>query len=403
MSIEPLKVMSAGHICLDITPIFSSDNKETVERLLTPGKLINVGKAVLSTGGSVSNTGLAMAKLGADVLLNGKIGDDEIGEIIKKLVGRHRADSLRTVSGQSSSYSVVLAPPGVDRIFLHNPGTNDTFTSEDIDYEALKNCRLFHFGYPTLMKKFYEYQGDELVRMFQQAKRAGVITSLDMSLPDPQSESGQVDWRNILKRVLPWVDIFLPSMEEIAFMLDRELFEQRKAQAGQADPVLSYKASDCSRFAEELLTMGAAVIAIKNGIRGYYLKTSGKERLMNMTQAELFDVEIWTQRELWAASCKAGTFGSATGAGDATIAGFLTAFLKGLNPVESLKVANMLGWQNIRTMDALSGIEDWPVTLKMVKDKDRLLNVLKIDENGWRYCPEEQLFYGPSDRIQNKL
>ena len=186
--------------------------------MLSPGKLINVGKAVLSTGGSVSNTGLAMARLGADVLLNGKIGDDEIGAIIKKLVGQNRADSLRTVAGQASSYSIVLAIPGIDRIFLHNPGTNDTFIADDIDYEALEDCRLFHFGYPTLMKKFYENDGIELIDMFQRAKCTGVITSLDMSLPDPQSHSGRVNWRGILKNVLPFVDIFLPSIEEIAFM-----------------------------------------------------------------------------------------------------------------------------------------------------------------------------------------
>ena len=398
MKTEKLRAMVAGHICLDITPLFNADNKGSFGDIFSPGRLINVGQAVLSTGGAVANTGLAMAKLGADVLLNGKIGDDEIGEIIKKLVGRHRADSLRTVSGQASSYSVVLAPPGVDRIFLHNPGTNDTFTAEDIDYEALKSCRLFHFGYPTLMKKFYENQGDELVKMFQRAKHTGVITSLDMSLPDPQSESGRVDWRTILGRVLPYVDIFLPSVEEIAFMLDRELFEQRKTEAGPADPVLFYHASDCSRLSEELLTMGSAVVAIKNGIRGYYLKTADAKRLSILGQVQAIDLESWAQRELWAGSYKADTFGSATGAGDATIAGFLTAFLKGLDPVDSLKAANTLGWQNIRKMDALSGVEDWPSTLKMVKDNRRSVNDLDIHDNGWRYQPQNQVFYGPADR-----
>ncbi|MBN2514211.1 MAG: carbohydrate kinase family protein [Sedimentisphaerales bacterium] len=394
---ERNKAMVAGHICLDITPVFNPNIKGSFSTILSPGKLVNVGKAVLSTGGAVANTGLALAKLGIDVLLNGKVGDDEIGDVIKKLVGPQRAPSLRTVAEQASSYSVVLALPGVDRVFLHNPGTNDTFTAADVDYHALKDCSLFHFGYPTLMKQFYADQGEELASMFRQAKQAGAVTSMDVTLPDPSSPSGQVDWTAIFKKVLPWVDIFLPSVEEIAFMLDRRLFETKKAQAGDADPVLAYTPGDCCRMSEQLMDMGVAVVAIKNGIRGYYLHTAGPERLDAMKQCVDFDVKSWAQRQLWSGSYRADQFGSATGAGDATIAGFLTAFLKGLDPAASLKVANTVGWQNVRNVDAISGIEDWQTTVQMVSDPARPMNPLNIQDAGWTYRPAEQVFYGPSD------
>lgn len=398
MDIENLKVMVAGHICLDITPVFNPHNKGSFRDVFSPGKLINVGQAVLSTGGAVANTGQAMSKLGVDVLLNGKVADDAIGELIKQLVGPERANSLKTVSGQDSSYSIVLALPGIDRVFLHNPGTNDTFTADDIDYEALKDCSLFHFGYPTLMKGFYENQGDELVRMFKQVKNTGVITSLDMTIPDPNSESGQLDWVEIFEKVLPYVDVFLPSVEEIAFMLDRDLFNKRKEQAGNEDPVISYTAQDCSSLAEKLIAMGVSVAAIKNGIRGYYLKTADKQRFYSIGEIIECDADLWSQRQLWAGSYKADKFGSATGAGDSTIAGFLTAFLRGLSPVECLQVANTVGWQNVREVDAISGIEDWQTTLKMINDKSRQKNELEISEAGWQYDENEQVFYGPNDR-----
>lgn len=48
-----------------------------------------------------------------------------------------------------------------------------------------------------------------------------MAVSLDMSLPDPDSESGGVDWGSWLARVLPHVDLFAPNLEEILFMLDR--------------------------------------------------------------------------------------------------------------------------------------------------------------------------------------
>lgn len=43
-----------------------------------------------------------------------------------------------------------------------------------------------------------------------------------MAKPDPTSEAGRKDWNRILERVLPYVDIFLPSLEEILYMIDRQ-------------------------------------------------------------------------------------------------------------------------------------------------------------------------------------
>ena len=93
-------------------------------------------------------------------------------------------------------------------LHIFHPGTNDTFSAEDIDYDALSDCSMLHFGYPTLMRQMYENDGDQLLKIFKQAKLKGVVTSLDMTLPDPSSASGQVDWKKLFKRVLPVVDIF---------------------------------------------------------------------------------------------------------------------------------------------------------------------------------------------------
>jgi sugar/nucleoside kinase (ribokinase family) len=392
---ETLKVMVAGHICLDITPTFPSVLKGGFDEIFAPGKLINVKEAVIGTGGAVANTGLAMAKLGVDVKLNGKVGDDAFGGLIKDIVGARRAASFKTVTGQSSSYSVVLTLPGVDRIFLHHPGTNDTFGAEDIDYEVLSECSLFHFGYPTLMKRMYENNGQELYEVFRKAKERGVVTSLDMTLPDPQSASGQADWKTILARALPVVDIFLPSVEEIAYMLDRPLFESRKTQAGGQDPVCVYGEDDCSMLAGQMLDMGVKMAAIKVGIKGYYLRTAGPSALKTLVPLS----GEWLYRELWAPSYQAEVFGSATGAGDATIAGFLTALLTGQGPVEAVKAANLLGWQNIRAVDTLSGIEDWSATLAMIHDSHKPRNPLTIKDSGWQYLDSDQVYFGPNDKF----
>ena len=271
--------MVAGHLCLDITPKFSAGEKLNISDVFSPGKLTNVEEAVLSAGGPVPNTGLAMAKLGIDVVLNGKVGEDTFGNVIKQLVGEKRSKAFKTVSDQNTSYTIVLAPPGVDRFVLHNPATNDTFGADDIDYELAKQCMLFHFGYPPLMKRMFENDGSELVKIYKRVKGLGVTTSLDMAMPDPASGSGQANWQTILERVSPYVDIFEPSIEEITYMLDRNLFEKRKAEAKGEDPVLFYEPKDCEAIADKLLSLGIKIVAIKCGIRGVYLRTANAEQI----------------------------------------------------------------------------------------------------------------------------
>lgn len=391
------KVIVAGHICLDMAPKFPETLKGGLSQVLVPGKLVNVGNMVLCTGGAVSNAGLAMAKLGMDVMLNGKVGDDQLGLIIKKLVGRDRASLIKAVKGEESSYTVILVLPGMDRIFLHNPGANDTFGAEDVDYQAAKGCALFHFGYPPLMKKMYENEGVQLVDIFKRIKKLGLTTSLDMSLPDPSSESGKIDWFRILEKLLVYVDIFAPSIEEITFMLDRPLFERSRLQAGDRDPVFSFTPEDYTAISDRLLEMGVKIISIKSGVRGCYLRSAGIEKIKQLGRAAPAEVALWADRELWAPSYEAEELGSATGAGDAMIAGFLCSLARGFSPEHSLQIANAVGWQNVRAVDALSGIEGWDATIKLLGDKTKTLNSPELKSGGWRYDKRVRIYRGPKD------
>ena len=391
------KVMVAGHLCLDITPKFPVSQIVNISDVFSPGKLTEVGQAVLSAGGPVPNTGLAMAKQGVEVVLAGKVGEDAFGNIIKQLVGEKRAAAFKTVCDQSTSYTVVLAPPGIDRFVLHNPATNDTFGADDIDYELAKQCVLFHFGYPPLMRRMYENNGTELVKIYKRVKDLGVTTSLDMAMPDPASSSGQANWQIIIERVLPYVDIFLPSIEEITFMLNRDLFEKRKAAASGEDPVLVYEPKDCTDISEKLLSIGVKIVAIKCGIRGLYLRTGKADRIAVIGTACPKDVNAWADREIWAGSFKAEKFASTLGAGDATIAGFLCGFLRGFSPEDTLQIANAVGWQNVQSIDTLSGIKNWQSTLEMLKDKNRVRNPVGLNSDSWRYSQSQQIYYGPRD------
>ena len=222
-------IMIAGHLCLDIIPLFPDTGNRDISDIMRPGKLVNIEKAKISTGGPVSNTGLSLKKLGLNVCFCSCIGDDQFGKITFDILSHSgNADGVKVLKDQASSYTVVVAPPGIDRIFLHNPGTNNIFCANDLDIDLIRQCKHFHLGYPPLMKKMFATEGEELARIFKIAKEAGATTSCDMTLPDPSSASGKASWRKILKNILPYVDIYVPSIEETFYMLYPEEFLDMK-------------------------------------------------------------------------------------------------------------------------------------------------------------------------------
>ena len=82
------KAIVAGHICIDITPVFPKNTHSVKDlgEIFKPGKLIHMSSADVHTGGAVANTGLGMKILGADVRLMGKIGDDAFGGMIQNIL-----------------------------------------------------------------------------------------------------------------------------------------------------------------------------------------------------------------------------------------------------------------------------------------------------------------------------
>lgn len=363
------KVIVAGHICLDVTPVFA-DNGVPFAELLLPGKMPHVGAADIHTGGCVANTGLAMKKLGVDVSLMGKVGDDHFGDIVKEILEEHGAsEGLVVDSASTTSYSVVLAPPGVDRIFLHNPGANDTFVSADVSDEALDKASLLHFGYPPLMKRMFEDGGSELENLMSRAKAKGVATSLDLSAVDPASEAGKADWIAILSKVLPVVDFFVPSVEELAYMLDRELYEewQWRAYGGDITEVVDIE-KEVVALAQKALTLGAKVVLVKCGARGMYWKTSDAEQLKEVGDKVELDVGAWADKSGFEKSFVPRRVLSGTGAGDTSIAAFLTTMLEGCPPEECMQLATATGACCVENYDALTGLATLEQLRKRIAD-----------------------------------
>ena len=348
----------AGHICLDITPAIPPQGSEHIQDILRPGRLVNVKDADIHTGGSVANTGLAMKILGADVTLAGKIGDDEFGDIIEKIMeGYDAAEGLIRSVGDHTSYSVVIAVPGFDRIFLHDPGANDTFCYDDLPMDAIRRAALFHFGYPPIMKRMYQDNGAELVRIMKSVKMMDVATSLDLTAVDPNTEAGRADWKAILTDTLPYVDIFVPSVEELMFMICRDRYEDICSRLNEDDfTSLIDIDKDIIPLARQCLDMGARIVLIKCGAKGMYYLTGDEAALCGIGSRLELDTAGWAGRSGFVNSFVPDRILSATGAGDTAIAAFLTAILKGCGPEKCVTYAAATGACAVSEYDALTGL-----------------------------------------------
>ena len=376
------EVVVAGHICLDIIPEMHGPPPEE------PGTLVEVGPATLSTGGAVGNAGLALHVIGVPTALMGKIGDDPLGRALQEVIARFDPQLTRYLiiaPGESSSYTVVINPPNIDRSFLHCPALNNTFSSSDIPYDQVAKARLFHFGYPVLMRRTYEDQGAELCAMFRRAKEVGVTTSLDVGPPDPRVV-GHVDWARIMRSTLPYVDVFVPSADELQFVLDRRSFENKV-------PLTTHVIAD---LGQESIRMGAKVVVIKCGDRGFYLRTASQESFKSFGRAIPANEGDWADREMWSPCFVPDVFAGTTGTGDATIAGFIAALLRGCSVSDTATFACAVGACCVEAPNAIGGIRSWEETWNRVRRGWRRAK-FQPDEEGWRHDALTSLWVGPRD------
>jgi sugar/nucleoside kinase (ribokinase family) len=372
----------AGLITVDFFPNLDHLLPGQFETLFQPGHLIIAGDATFATGGPPSNVGLTLNRLGIPTTLVAKTGADRFGEILRSIVkshGEHLLDGIVVDPAVATSYTVVINPPGVDRIFIHCPGANSTFRADDIDYELVSQAGIFHFGYPPIMRSMYIEGGRQLVDVFQRAKATGVTTSLDTAFPDSSSEAAQVDWLSIFQAVMPYVDIFLPSIEELLFMIRRSTYQHLVESTGGGDILGLVTPTLLADLSSQFLEMGVKMVVIKLGERGLYLRTAQQDALAGLGSACPSDLAAWANQELWAPCFQVKVVGT-TGSGDATIAGFLSALLRDLPPDQAVTAAVAVGACNVEAADALGGIRTWEETLARIA-------------SGW---PRRQLKFDPS-------
>ena len=92
-----------------------------IAELLQPGTLVQMGAMTFSTGGAVSNVGIAMKIFGCSVAFVAKVGGDTIGRIIIEILEKNgSAEGITMADEEASSYTVVVSPPDSGAVVLED-------------------------------------------------------------------------------------------------------------------------------------------------------------------------------------------------------------------------------------------------------------------------------------------
>lgn len=256
-------------------------------------------KMAESGGGQAANTICALARMGFNTMLMGKLGEDEWGDLILKgLSGVNIKNIIR--EGRSGICVSILTSEG-ERSMIVFPNANDTLDVKDIDIAAFNDCHFVHltsFAGSRPLKTQHE-----LVEGLKQ----GPLISFD---------PGNLYARAGLNSILPIV-----KRTYCLFVTDNEL---------ERITGLHHE-----RAAAQMLELGVQMVICKRGSKGAYLLDHQRRLDFPAIEVEVKDV---------------------TGAGDCFAAGFLA----GLIMEKDLETCGLLGAHAAASCIAGYGRESYP-------------------------------------------
>ena len=105
-----------------------------VDRMPVWGETIAAPRFEMSHGGKGANQAVAAAKLGADVVMVSKVGDDMLGDGVLQNFERTGVDArhVERVNGQSTGTATILVDKSGDNCILIVKGANGDLAPEDV-------------------------------------------------------------------------------------------------------------------------------------------------------------------------------------------------------------------------------------------------------------------------------
>ena len=234
-----MRILCVGEMMVDIIV-------RPVEKVAFQDDTMQIGEIFISSGGDSNNNAIDLAKLGHDVTYIGRIGCDIMGDYVvatARKAGINMDYAPRSfATGQATS--IVLVNSDGKRTFLQSSGSSGEFCFEDCDCSVLDQVDMLQISAAYHLPRF---DGEGASKLLKIAKEKGVITSMDIST----DRSGR--WENILSPCFPYLDYFLPSVEQASMIA---------------------KSEDPKEIAIFFLAHGAKNVVIKLGSRGSYFRNS---------------------------------------------------------------------------------------------------------------------------------
>lgn len=281
-----------------------------LDQAIGGGRLVHVEPIGLATGGIVSNSGTAMARLGMTAAAFSYVGDDDWAPLIRRRYEAEGVDHtyLLTHPEEATSTTAVLIDESGERTFAHCVGApkriDKAMFTEHMDLFA--RSRMALIGYYSLMP---DLEAD-LADIFAAMRQRGCRTALDAA--------GDGGTMQPLEQILPHLDVYVPSHNEA------------EHQTGESDP---------KRIIETYRACGApGVLGVKLGSEGALLSDAADAYVEVDPVAPPGDVL------------------DTTGAGDCFYAGLLTGLLRGMSLAEAGQLAAAAGACCVTGMGATAGL-----------------------------------------------
>ncbi|QNN25233.1 carbohydrate kinase family protein [Planctomycetales bacterium ZRK34] len=280
------------------------------------GKLVRTEPIELTTGGIVSNAGVAMARLGMNIAAFTWTGDDIWAPIIRDKFAAEGLDTsaMSARAGLATSTTAVLIDAAGERSFMHCVGaTKQMDRAAYLDkLDLFAQSRMMLLGYYPLMPNLL----NDLPQVLAAIRDTGCMTALDAA-----GDGGDMQ---PLDQILPHLDIYVPSHNEA------------EHQTGESDP---------QRIINRYREAGApGLLGVKLGADGALLSPAANQF-----------IEI-------AAVTPPGPVIDTTGAGDCFYGGLLTGLMRNMPLHDAGRLAAATGACCVTGLGATAGLRDLPAT-----------------------------------------
>ncbi|MGY5765079.1 sugar kinase [Brachybacterium sp. DNPG3] len=330
---------------------------ETMALLRAPGvgSLVHLPSLDIGVGGAESNAAIGLARLGADVAWVGRVGADELGDRVLREIRAEGVDVRAVVDPERPTGLMVKSHPrpGSTRVRYYRAGSaGSMIAAEDLPDGLVEGAAIVHLtGITPLLS---ETARRTVLAVADRARAAGVAVSLDVNHRSALASAD--DAAPILAELARRCDILFGGAEELVLIAagleGRTVEDMARALVGPADgagsadgaaavsaaaigPVASVGPADDAgeeRLLRLLAGHGIGEVVDKRGSEGAWALDTGVA-----TGASSADAPI-----VRAAPHRVHVVDT-VGAGDAFVAGYLSARLEGLDLAGRLARGNACG------------------------------------------------------------